>query len=111
LSDNSEKKGSYILSDQKNPDYTERLTEIMPQPIVKPSPVDRARVSQGVKRVLDAVRSENTDPEEQIKILMNALGLRIARSQYDNPEDVAKLSQGLVSYVIAYRTDSGDYNL
>jgi len=96
------KKGRYILSDQNNTPVN---------PIVKPSTEDRKRIVKAMRRVNAVLRVETVDPQEQIKILLNTLGLRIARSQFDNPEDVAKIIQGVPMYVSAYRKDGGDYGL
>jgi hypothetical protein len=77
--------------------------------IVKPSSEEREKISKAVVRVMETLRAETSDPQEQIKILLNVFGLRVARSQFDNPVDLERLVQGLPAYVVAYRTDSGDY--
>lgn len=78
-------------------------------PIVKPSGEEREKISRAVVRVMEALRAETSDPQEQIKILLNVFGLRVARSEFDNPQTLERLIQGLPAYVVAYRTDTGDY--
>jgi hypothetical protein len=71
-----------------------------------PNPIDRELTEAQASRVLDVLRNvTHNDPQQELKVLLNILGLLVARN-FDNPDDIAKIIQGIPMYINAYRKGS-----